>query len=222
MIIPVIGEQISYLRAKKRMTQEDLALQVGYSKQTISNWETGLKTPRMGAIQKLADFFGVSKSYIIEGKTISTIETIYNQLDEPRQTKVYSFAEEQLEEQQNAKVVPIVGQAAANPNAMTYGDTVYDEYSEKNAPTNADYAIIVKGDSMEPCFANKSTVYYHKQEIVENGELAIVEIDGVEVMFKKVMFDHDNEKIILRSLNKSYDDRILDSSRVKIVGKVVQ
>lgn len=62
-----IGSQIASLRATRGMTQEDLALKLGYSKQTVSNWETGLKTPRMGAIQKIADFFNVNKSYIIEG-----------------------------------------------------------------------------------------------------------------------------------------------------------
>lgn len=63
----IIGEQISNLRNQKKITQEDLAIKLGYSKQTISNWETGLKTPRMGAIQKLADFFNVDKSFIIDG-----------------------------------------------------------------------------------------------------------------------------------------------------------
>ncbi|EMF0052943.1 helix-turn-helix transcriptional regulator, partial [Enterococcus hirae] len=63
----VIGTQISLLRKKFGLTQEDLANKLGFSKQTISNWETGLKTPRMGAIQKIADLFNVSKSFIIEG-----------------------------------------------------------------------------------------------------------------------------------------------------------
>lgn len=62
----IIGRQIQSLRNKYRMTQEDLASKLGVSKQTVSNWETGLKTPRMGAIQKLSELFNVSKSFIIE------------------------------------------------------------------------------------------------------------------------------------------------------------
>lgn len=98
----VIGTQISFLRKKFGLTQEDLANKLGFSKQTISNWETGLKTPRMGAIQKIADLFNVSKSFIIEGieeSPSTSIEKIYNQLSPPRQQKVYNFATKELEEQ---------------------------------------------------------------------------------------------------------------------------
>ncbi|HGF7871710.1 TPA: helix-turn-helix domain-containing protein, partial [Enterococcus hirae] len=95
----VIGTQISLLRKKFGLTQEDLANKLGFSKQTISNWETGLKTPRMGAIQKIADLFNVSKSFIIEGieeLPSTSIEKIYNQLTPPRQQKVYDFAKNEL------------------------------------------------------------------------------------------------------------------------------
>ncbi|EGP4752364.1 helix-turn-helix domain-containing protein [Enterococcus faecium] len=110
----VIGTQISSLRKKFGLTQEDLANKLGFSKQTVSNWETGLKTPRMGAIQKMADLFNVSKSFIIEGveePPSTSIEKIYNQLSSPRQQKVYNFAtkelEEQKQEQANTQVSPI-------------------------------------------------------------------------------------------------------------------
>lgn len=63
----IISEQILYFRNKFGLTQEQLADKIDVSKQTISNWETGLKTPRMGAIQKMADLFGVSKGRLIEG-----------------------------------------------------------------------------------------------------------------------------------------------------------
>lgn len=108
----VIGTQISLLRKKFGLTQEDLANKLGFSKQTISNWETGLKTPRMGAIQKIADLFNVSKSFIIEGieeAPSASIEKIYNQLSPSRQQKVYNFAKQELKEQQeqNKAVIPI-------------------------------------------------------------------------------------------------------------------
>lgn len=62
-----IPQQISLLRSRFGWTQQELADKIGYSKQTVSNWETGLKSPRMGAIQKIADLFGVSVGFIIEG-----------------------------------------------------------------------------------------------------------------------------------------------------------
>ncbi|MBE6172415.1 helix-turn-helix domain-containing protein [Enterococcus mundtii] len=98
----IIGQKISELRHKQQMTQEELAIKVGVSKQTISNWETGLKTPRMGAIQKIAELFHVTKGYIIEGEeeTSRRLLSIFEKLDSERQQSVISFAGKKLEEQQ--------------------------------------------------------------------------------------------------------------------------
>lgn len=98
----IIGLKISELRHKQQMTQEELAAKVGVSKQTISNWETGLKTPRMGAIQKIAELFHVTKGYIIEGEEENSrhLVSIFEKLDSERQKSVISFAEKKLEEQQ--------------------------------------------------------------------------------------------------------------------------
>ncbi|MGL9893378.1 helix-turn-helix domain-containing protein [Enterococcus mundtii] len=98
----IIGQKISELRHKQQMTQEELAIKVGVSKQTISNWETGLKTPRMGAIQKIAELFHVTKGYIIEGEEENSrrLLSIFEKLDSERQKSVISFAGKKLEEQQ--------------------------------------------------------------------------------------------------------------------------
>lgn len=49
-------------------TQADLINDLGFSSSTISNWCTGLKLPRMGKIQLIADYFGIKKSDLIEDK----------------------------------------------------------------------------------------------------------------------------------------------------------
>ncbi|MGH1016751.1 MULTISPECIES: helix-turn-helix domain-containing protein [Bacillus cereus group] len=64
----ILPKQIASLRTKKGLTQQQLADKLDVSKQTISNWENGVKVPRMGAIEQIASIFNVSKSFIIEGK----------------------------------------------------------------------------------------------------------------------------------------------------------
>lgn len=99
-----IGTQIAFLREKYDLTQDELASKLGYSKQTVSNWETGLKNPRMGAIQKIADYFGVTKSFIIDGIESSTTDdltNIYEKLEPARKKIVIDIAKDQLNEQQN-------------------------------------------------------------------------------------------------------------------------
>ncbi|MFV0498403.1 MAG: helix-turn-helix domain-containing protein [Candidatus Fimivivens sp.] len=43
---------------------------VGVTDGAVSNWEQGVNTPRMGSIQKIADYFGVMKSDIIESEEV--------------------------------------------------------------------------------------------------------------------------------------------------------
>ena len=60
-----IGDRIKEMRISHGMTQLDLARVAGVSDKAVSTWEKGANTPRMGAIQKMADYFHVSKGYLI-------------------------------------------------------------------------------------------------------------------------------------------------------------
>lgn len=61
-----ISENIKILRERFGITQKELAEIAGVSDKAVSTWELGTYEPRMGAIQKIADYFGVQKSNIIE------------------------------------------------------------------------------------------------------------------------------------------------------------
>ncbi len=63
-----IGSNIKRLREARNVTQKELGEAVGVTDKAVSTWELGIKDPRMGTIQKLADYFGVSKSDIIEDR----------------------------------------------------------------------------------------------------------------------------------------------------------
>lgn len=61
------GAQIKKLRKQMGWSQSFLGDKLNVSKQTISNWENGLKSPRMGALQQLSDLFNVSIGTITDG-----------------------------------------------------------------------------------------------------------------------------------------------------------
>lgn len=61
-----ISENIKLLREQYGLSQKELGQIAGVSDKAVSTWEQGLKEPRMGAIQKLADYFSIRKSDIIE------------------------------------------------------------------------------------------------------------------------------------------------------------
>lgn len=60
-----IGQKIKELRKSRKMSQEALAEELGVSKQTISNWEVGRKSPRMKAVKKMAELFDVPEGSIL-------------------------------------------------------------------------------------------------------------------------------------------------------------
>lgn len=64
----IFCKNLNYYMKKNDKTQADLIRDFGFSSSTISNWCTGLKMPRMGKIQALADYFGIEKSDLIEKK----------------------------------------------------------------------------------------------------------------------------------------------------------
>ncbi len=71
-----ISENIKLLREKYRLSQKDLALIAGVSDKAVSTWERGLKEPRMGAIQKIADHFGIKKSNLIEDGGMDSVSSL--------------------------------------------------------------------------------------------------------------------------------------------------
>ena len=111
------AERIKELRKAKGLTMEELGDKLGKAKSSISSWENGIRTPKMGEIKKIAIFFDVDPDYLVgfsnikkyeetlKGKTIR----ILDELEEPRQKIVLETASSQLEEQkkEHAKVVSI-------------------------------------------------------------------------------------------------------------------
>ena len=78
-----IGFNIANKRKQFALTQADLAKKLNVSKQTISYWERGEKTPRMGLIEKMANIFKCSVSEIIDGESGSLFASIFQQSDAP-------------------------------------------------------------------------------------------------------------------------------------------
>ena len=57
--------RIKELRKREGLSQPQLAEKIGVTKGTISLWERGPRRPDFPAMEKIADFFNVSVSYLI-------------------------------------------------------------------------------------------------------------------------------------------------------------
>ena len=62
----ILAEKIIKLRKQKGWSQEDLALQMGVSRQSVSKWESMSSLPDLDKIIKLSNLFGVSTDYLLK------------------------------------------------------------------------------------------------------------------------------------------------------------
>lgn len=193
------------LRSKKKISQKELAAQIGYSQNMISQWENGTRDPGTDVLKKLADYFGVTVDYLL-GRDIDI-------------TKLPGYLGPVTEN----KKVPIIGSVKCGPNGLAF------EYLEgyvlvDDSFTGEIIAFHCKGDSMKDMGINDGDIaIVRKQDDVENGEVAVVIVNGDEGTLKRVRkFDGG---IILLPANSNYKERVFtgeDLNLVKIVGKVLE
>ena len=72
------------LRDSKGLNDSDIAKATGITKSTFSDWKNGRSKPKNAKLQKIADYFNVSLSYLSTGKedTSETAETKLTEKDE--------------------------------------------------------------------------------------------------------------------------------------------
>lgn len=62
------GQRLYELRKEKNLSQEDLAEQLGVSRQSVSRWENGTASPDFEKTVRLSELFGVTTDYLLKGE----------------------------------------------------------------------------------------------------------------------------------------------------------
>lgn len=199
-----IGSNIKQLRESHGLTQAQLGQIAGVTDKAVSTWESDVKVPRMGAVQKIADYFKLPKSAILDDGAGSTMSATIPPGFEPLPVM---------------NRIPVVGQIACG-EPITAEENV-EGYASAPEQWKADFALICRGRSMEPKFLDGDLVAIRSDVRVETGQIAAVRI-GDEATLKKVYFYP--ERIILHPLNDEFDDIVFEGeemNKVSIDGKAV-
>lgn len=250
-----LGELIYNYRKQNKMSMANFAEKAKMSKAYVSVLEKN-EDPRTGkeivpsipmiknvaqamniSFEQLFNQIGDNELVSIEDNTstLSLITSTSEQLEEPRQEKVLTYAQEQLDEQ-NGKVIYLneIQEERAPYELLTEidlyglvsagtGTEVYDESIERVAVhgyvPKHDIALRVTGESMEPLFRDDEIIFVKKTPEVLNGQIGIFIING-QAYVKKLRYEGNNLR--LASLNKKYDDIIIgEYDDVITVGVVV-
>lgn len=193
-----IGKRIKQLRIDHDLSQSDLGKIAGVTDKAVSTWEKDEKVPRMGAIEKIAAYFRVTKSYIIDGT--SNIPPGFIPLPE--------FSS-----------IPRVGNIACGTPILA--EQNIESYDNVPKEWNADFTLICSGDSMMPKIQNGDIVAIQKTPNIENGEIAAVRIDDEATL--KHLYRYP-DRLILQPTNPLYAPIVLigeEMNRATIEGKAV-
>ena len=233
----ILGNSIKELRKSKKLTQKNLAELTGFKQNTISNHENGNRQLDETDIRVYAEALGVSPQYLFDRAkpssievtptpTTSPIQSIYDELEPPRQRKVITYAEKLRDEQEKrrkAKInevsekvidlyqVEVVSETAAASGfnyGFGYDDTDRETIEVDERPPRHDIATKVSGDSMQPDYQDGDILYLVDKGLTTyNGDLAVIAY-GDRSYFKKIYTE--NGRLRLVSLNDKYEDIILD------------
>ena len=82
----IMAENIQYYMKLKGKTRQQVCNSIGVKYTTFTDWVKGNAYPRIDKIELMADYFGISKSDLVEEKYISSkfpkIIDYYNQLND--------------------------------------------------------------------------------------------------------------------------------------------
>lgn len=211
-----LGEIIKQYRQEHSMSMEAFSRRSGISKAYISLLEKN-KHPRTGkpiapsvqSIKQAAD--GMRMDFndlfpLIDGEVTLPKDDPLPDYDNIQPIEVKRY--------------PVLGEIACG-EPLLMQDTM-EVYVESTTNINADFILMAKGDSMTGArIYDGDIVFVRKQDIVDNGEIAVVAIDDEATL--KRFYKYDG-LVLLQAENPNYKDieiREEDGKMVRVLGKAV-
>lgn len=184
-------------------TQREIAHAIDVSPQTFNTWCQGIAIPRMGKVQRLADYFHIGKSDLIDDKPINSSQSTSKGI-----------------------IINVLGRVAAGiPIEAVENIIDTEEITEELARTGSFFGLRIQGDSMEPDIHNGDIVIVRQQEDAESDEIVIALVNGNDGVCKRLK--KYESSIALVSTNANYEPmyftrKEIADKPVRIIGKVVE
>lgn len=242
-------DKLDYLIERENIKKSTLSKESGVPYTTIDGfYKKGYQNAKLQTIQKIAKYFDVTLDYLIidaiedpdygkadkfrVNKDEMYMVTNYRRLAESGKSLINksinglldyeaelknTLADNLINIDQYKKTVPLLGIVSAGNGIENYFDR--DDVEVEN---DCDFALIVRGDSMEPLFHDNQIIGIQKRNTLENGEIGIIEWENEDGSRKAYLkkWHQLNGKVKLVSLNPKYDDLIIEKGKIEVRGKV--
>lgn len=216
-------EKLKARRKELKLTQKDIADQLGVSYQAYSAWERGVKRPSREKVKQLEQILNVPKGYFTEVEIVR----LYNALSDEGKDQVLSYVRNLVQKEQYKNVVSIpeklyeyhvYEKMSAGIGASVYNDQNYDTvYLDKEL--DHDFASWVFGDSMEPEYKNGSVALIRETGFDYDGAVYAV-VCNSQTYIKRVYREDHGLRLV--SINSKYKDVFLPyDDDPRVVGVIV-
>ena len=199
------GANIKRLREQHGLTQEQLGKMVDVSRSTITQWERGWTTPRMGNVQLLAGALGVSTADIIADELPPS-----NAIKPATAKPAYA---------------PLLGRVhageAQEPDVLQDAIPVPYEIIKRHPQG---YFLQVEGDCMDNVYPEGCYILIDPEQRPSNGSIAVVSIDGADYVMRRLYRGANTLILSPDSHNDEHEDMVFtaaDEHTVEFHGTVV-
>jgi len=157
------GDILRQLRKERGLSQDEMALLLGTTKQVISRYETKQRVPRLSVVAQFAAKLGLPLSLLT------------GEAEDPAP---------EITRENGVRRVPVLGGVACGEPVYNPGDGT--EYVTIDEDVVCDFALVAQGDSMTgDRIHSGDIVFIRKQENVRDGDIAAVAVDN-ELTLKRI------------------------------------
>ena len=221
-----IGQKIAALRKERGLSQKELAeslraLGEEITDKAVSKWEKGATLPSARQFLLCCRALGlrdISGEFMNEGLARSLNAAGRRRLEEYARLLRRSGLFE-AEAPSSGRMIRLYTLAASAGPGQFQDDDDFELVYDSHAPGEADFAVRVAGDSMEPRFHDGQIVYIRRQESLAAGEVGLFSWEG-SAYIKELRPGAAGP--VLHSLNRAYDDiPIPEPQSLRVLGRVL-
>ena len=216
-------EKLKTRRKELKLTQKDIADQLGVSYQAYSAWERGVKQPSREKVQQLEQILNVPKGFFTEIEIVR----LYNTLSDEGKDQALGYIRNLVQKEQCKNVVSmseklyeyhVYEKMSAGIGSSVYNDQNYDTvyFDEELAH---DFASWISGDSMEPKYQDGSVALIRETGFDYDGAVYAV-VCNSKTYIKRVYREKHGLRLV--SINPKYQDIFIPYDKEpRVIGRIV-
>lgn len=199
-----LQKNIKAFRLKQGLTQAELAAKLGVDRSSVTQWETGVTTPRMKVITKLSTLFNTTPSVLIsDSSTLTKLPISGSTATLPLRTlgKVHAGVMDD--------------DAVCDDEEVQVPERVVLAYPDA-------FLLRVEGNCMDRVIPEGSHVVVAPHKVPTNGSIVVIRDDTYEAIMRRYYKGSSALMLSPDSYEEEYQDIIVhDGQEITLIGVVV-